>query len=137
LDRAVARAAGGAEVGFPDHIAREQGGVARGDHELVQIAAQPGRRLHAPNRAVAGVRDHVFAHAVAVFDQPLPPREHRATAIALHLEVGRHLARERVLPDRLTVVVDDHRADLADGGVVRRDEDRVGGNPLLAVGDRQ
>ena len=107
--------------------------VSRNSCRSPRSRAPPARG----DRAVARVGDHVLADPVAELDAALPPRQHRAAAVALHAEVGRDQPRERVLPDRLAVVVDDHRARLAVRRVVGRDEDRVGRGSGLAAGDRQ
>ena len=109
-----------------DLVAGEQRGAAIGEQELVQVAGPAVAGVDARERRVRGVGDHVVPDPVPELDNPLPPGQRRATAVGLDAEVGRDESRERLLPDRLAGVVDDHRTGLSVvGRVVWREEDQA------------
>jgi hypothetical protein len=111
-DPAAPAAADAREIPRPHFVARDEGRVLRRDHELVQVTVEAARSREAGKLAVGRVDDDPLAGAETVHGFALPPRQDRRAAEGLDLEVGHGLVRDRMEPDELAVVVDDHGAAL-------------------------
>ncbi len=131
-DASVRRAADGGEVHRHRLVARDVGGAAARQHQLVQVGRAVSAGREAGDLAVGGVEDDVLADAEAVLGLPLPPGEHGLAAVAARAEVHRRVGRGGVEPDDLAVVVEDRDASLARPRG-RRDEDEAGGRLLGRV----
>src|SRR5947209_4741063 len=84
--------------------------VAGGD-EQVAVAAVHGGNAH--ELAVRRVENDPLPVPEAVHDLALPPCQHRLPAIQPDLEVGHSLVGDRMEPDELAGVVEDHRTALS------------------------
>src|SRR5438874_5635520 len=100
---------------IPRHrlVARHERRVVRRDDELVEVAVAAVRGGKARELAVRRVENDPLTDPEAVHDLALPPCQHRLPAIPPDLEVGHSLVSDRMEPDELAGVVEDHRTALA------------------------
>ena len=118
------RSAVGREIHVHLSIDREERRISRRDQELVYVAAQSVTGVDRRDGSVGGVGDDVVAAPDSHGRASAPPGEDGLSAIALHAKVGNALRVERIEPDDVALIVDDHRSGLRDGHL-RCEEDQA------------
>ena len=109
-----------------DHVAHDQCGPVARQQELVRIQVVAVGGAHGRDGAVGRVDDATDPGAAVGRHPTLPPGQHRPAAVALGTEVeGLLVAVERVEPDQVAGLVDDHRP-LGGRAALGSDEDAAG-----------